>query len=74
MPFVFLRGDVGIAPYITFGKLFCEVRTPKGRPYRMSPLPIYGFADARNAPLQKLQKNSPKILHSHFKYGIIVMF
>ena len=33
MPFVFLRGDVGIAPYITFGKLFCEVRTPRGAPF-----------------------------------------
>ena len=28
------RGDVGIAPYITFGKLFCEMRTPEGRPYK----------------------------------------
>ena len=55
MPFVFLRGDVGIAPYITFGKLFCEVRTPKGRPYRMSP---QTFTDLRaaDAPPQKLQK------------------
>ena len=59
MPFVFLRGDVGIAPYITFGKLFCEVRTPKGRPYRMSP---QTFTDLRAAdsPLQKLQKILPK--------------
>ena len=59
MPFVFLRGDVGIAPYITFGKLFCEVRTPKGRPYRMSP---QTFTDLRaaDAPTQKLQKILPK--------------
>ena len=55
MPFVFLRGDVGIVPYITFGKLFCEVRTPKERPYRMSP---QTFTDLRaaDAPPQKLQK------------------
>jgi len=35
MPFVFLRVDVGIAPYTFF--IYCEyfgqARTPKGRPY-----------------------------------------
>ena len=73
MPFVFLRGDVGIAPYITFGKLFCEVRTPKGRPLQNVSANIHGFAGGRRPPT-KAPKNSPKILHSHFKYGIIVMF
>ncbi len=60
MPFVFLRGDVGIAPYITFGKLFCEVRTPKGRPYRMSP---QTFTDLRaaDAPHKSSKKFSQNI-------------
>ena len=33
---------------VRFGKL----RTPKGRPYKILPLPIRGFAGARNAPLR----------------------
>lgn len=60
MPFVFLRGDVDIAPYITFGKLFCEVRTPKARPYRMSP---QTFTDLRAAdpPYKSFKKFSQNI-------------
>ncbi len=60
MPFVFLRGDVDIAPYITFGKLFCEVRTPKERPYRMSP---QTFTDLRAAdsPYKSSKKFSQNI-------------